>query len=154
MLRRQFCLGLILVVAGWMAAPAWAAEEEGNGAALEAIGGLAVGHVQSTMGFVGVTADAFAKEVYKPAQVEELMTGVVNSIDATKKLLRKLQDTELSDEDEAFLDGLIGVYNALQVEAKALIKFSQTKNAADAEAFEKARKAVVSKYEKLVDADE
>lgn len=150
--RRQFCL--ILLLGCMTAAPVFAADEEGSGAALEAIGGLAVGHVQSTMGFIGVTADAFAKDVYKPAQVEELMTGVVNSIDATKKLLRKLQDTELSDEDEAFVDGLIGVYNALQVEAKALIKFTQSKNAADAEAFEKARKSVVSKYEKLVDADE
>lgn len=133
----------------------WSAEEGDNESpALRAIGGLAVGHVQSTLGYIGVTADAFAKDVYKPAQVEELMSGVVGALEEAKKLLRKLQETELTDEDEAFIDGLVGVYNGLQVEAKALIKYVKSKKPEDAEAFEKARKSVVNKVNKLFESEE
>ena len=62
-------------------------------ATLQAVGGLGVGHIQSSLGLIGVTADAFAKEVYTAKQVEDLMNGTINGIEAVKKLLRRLQET-------------------------------------------------------------
>ena len=43
--------------------------EDAN-AMLQAVGGLGIGHIQSSLGLIGVTADAFAKDVYTPKQVE------------------------------------------------------------------------------------
>lgn len=128
-------------------------EDEGN-PALQAVGGLGIGHIQSTLGLIGVTADAFAKETYDTKKVEDLMNGTVNGIEAVKKLLRKLQDTTLSDDDEEFIDRMIGTYNALQREAKALSAFAKSRKPADAEAFEKARQAAVARLEQLTPEEE
>lgn len=145
----------ILAICGVLVmSPGFAQDEEAGDPALEAIGGLAVGHMHSSLGFVGVTADAFAKDVYEADTVEELMGGVVGGIDATKKLLRKLQDSELSDEDEQFIDGIIGVYNAISAEAKALVKFAKSEDDTDAKAFEKARQTAVSRLQKLIGNEE
>lgn len=126
------------------------AVEDAN-AKLQAVGGLGVGHIQSTLGLIGVTADAFAKEVYTAKQVEDLMNGTINGIDAVKKLLRRLQETDLSDDDEEYIDRMINVYNALQKEAKALVVFAKSKNPADAELFDAARKSAVTKLGQLTE---
>lgn len=146
---------LVLACCGALLVPAGAAQDdEENDPALECVGGLAVGHMHTALGFIGVTADAFAKDVYEADTVAELMGGLVGGIDANKKLLRKLQDSELTDEDEQFIDGIIGVYNSLESEAKALIKFSKSKSETDAKAFEKARQTAVTRLQKLIGDDE
>jgi len=126
------------------------AVEDAN-ATLQAVGGLGVGHIQSSLGLIGVTADAFAKDVYTAKQVEDLMNGTINGIEAVKKLLRRLQETDLSDDDEEYIDRMINVYNALQKEAKALIAFAKSKKPADAELFDAARKAAVTKLGQLTE---
>ena len=123
-------------------------EKEGS-PALQAVGGLGIGHIQSTLGLIGVTADAFAKDAYDTKKVEGLMTSTINSIEVVKKLLRRLQDTKLPAADEDFIDRMIGAYNALQREAKALSNFAKSRKPADAEAFAKARKAAIEKIDKL-----
>jgi hypothetical protein len=127
------------------------AESDAN-ATLQAVGGLGVGHIQSSLGLIGVTADAFAKDVYTAKQVEDLMNGTINGIEAVKKLLRRLQETDLSDDDEEYIDRMINVYNALQKEAKALVAFAKSKKPADAEIFDSARKAAVTKLGQLTEA--
>ncbi|MBC8115828.1 MAG: hypothetical protein H7062_15695 [Candidatus Saccharimonas sp.] len=134
--------------------PAEGEGEEGGNAALQAVGGLGIGHIQSTLGLIGVTADAFAKETYDAKKVEGLMTSTINSIDVVKKLLRKLQDTKLSPNDEDFIDRMMGAYNALQREAKALSTFARSRKPADAEAFAKARKTAIDKIDKLTVDDD
>lgn len=126
--------------------------EDAN-AMLQAVGGLGIGHIQSSLGLIGVTADAFAKDVYTPKQVEDLMTGTINGIESVKKLLRRLQENELTDDDEEYIDRMINVYNALQREAKALITFAKSKKPADAEIFDTARKAAVAKLGQLTDGE-
>lgn len=128
-------------------------EEEGS-PALQAVGGLGIGHIQSTLGLIGVTADAFAKEAYDAKKVESLMKGTNEGIEVAKKLLRKLQDTKLSAADEDFIDRMIGAYNALQREAKALASFAKSRKPADAEAFAKARKLAIEKIDKLTVEDD
>lgn len=149
-------LGLVMVmvmvaVCGVAFAPGYAADEEesGGGTALECVGGLSITHAHTSLAFIGVTADAFVKDVYEADVVAELMGGLIGGIDANKKSLRKLQD-ELEGEDDAYLDSILGVYNALENEAKALIKFTKTKSDADAKAFEKARLTAVDKLEELI----
>lgn len=128
------------------------AQEDAN-ATLQAVGGLGVGHIQSSLGLIGVTADAYAKDVYTPKQVEDLMNGTINGIEAVKKLLRRLQENDLSDDDEEYIDRMINVYNALQKEAKALVTFAKSKKPADAEIFDTARKAAVTKLGQLTEGD-
>ena len=123
--------------------------EEGVNPALLAVGALGIGHIQSTLGLIGVTADAFAKEAYDAKRVEGLMTSTVKSIDNVKKQLRKLQDSKLNADDEDFIDRMIGAYNALEREAKALSNFARTRKPADAEAFAKARKLAIEKIDNL-----
>ena len=120
-------------------------------ATLQAVGGLGVGHIQSSLGLIGVTADAYAKEVYTAKQVEDLMNGTINGIEAVKKLLRRLQETDLSDDDKEYIDRMVSVYNALQREAKALVAFAKSKKPADAELFDAARKSAVSKLGQLTE---
>ncbi len=127
-------------------------DDEGN-PALQAVGGLGIGHIQSTLGLIGVTADAFAKEAYDAQKVNDLMIGTINGIEAVKKLLRKLQDSNLSDADQEFIDRMIGAYNALQREAKALAAFADSRKPSDADAFEKARRAAVAKLGQLTSED-
>ena len=128
-------------------------EEEGS-PALQAVGGLGIGHIQSTLGLIGVTADAFAKDAYDTKKVDGLMTSTINSIEVVKKLLRRLQDTKLSAADEDFIDRMIGAYNALQREAKALSNFAKSRKPADAEVFAKARKMAIDKIDKLTVDDD
>ncbi|MDB5342264.1 MAG: hypothetical protein JWP89_641 [Schlesneria sp.] len=128
-------------------------EIEDANATLQAVGGLGIGHIQSSLGLIGVTADAFAKDVYTPKQVEDLMNGTINGIESVKKLLRRLQENELTDDDEEYIDRMINVYNALQREAKALVTFAKSKKPADAEIFDTARKAAVVKLAQLTEGD-
>lgn len=128
-------------------------EEEGS-PALQAVGGLGIGHIQSTLGLIGVTADAFAKDAYDTKKVDGLMISTINSIEVVKKLLRRLQDTKLSADDDDFLDRMIGAYNALQREAKALSNFAKSRKPADAEVFAKARKMAIDKIDKLTVDDD
>ena len=127
-------------------------DEEGN-PALQAVGGLGIGHIQSTLGLIGVTADAFAKEAYDAHKVEGLMTSTHNGIEVVKKLLRKLQDTQLSPDDEEFIQRMLGAYIALQREAKALSNFAKSRKPADAAAFAKARKLAIDKIDNLTADD-
>lgn len=122
-------------------------------ATLQAVGGLGVGHIQSTLGLIGVTADAYAKDVYTPKQVEDLMNGTVNGIEAVKKLLRRLQETDLGEDDREYIDRMISVYNGLQREAKALVVFAKSRKPSDAELFDAARKAAVAKLGQLTEGD-
>ena len=124
---------------------------EGVNLALQAVGGLGIGHIQSTLGLIGVTADAFAKEAYDAKKVEGLMISTINGIDDVKKLLRKLQDSKLSADDEEFINRMLGAYIALQREAKALSTFAKSRKSADAETFARARKLAIEKIDKLTD---
>ncbi|MBM4074369.1 MAG: hypothetical protein FJ267_01835 [Planctomycetes bacterium] len=128
--------------------------EEGGNPALRAVGGLGVEHIQSTLGLIGVTADAYAKEVYTPEKVTNLMDSTITGIESVKKLLRKLQDTKLSVDDEEIIDRMIGAYNALQREATALSTLVKTKKPSDADAFSKARKTAIEKIDQLTADDD
>jgi hypothetical protein len=126
---------------------------DGN-AQLQAIGALGVGHIQSTLGLIGVIADSLSKEIYTPKQIEDLMTGTNNSLESPKRILRKLQDSDVSGDDAEFVDRMISVLNALQREAKALTVYSRTRKPEDAVEFEKKRRQVLKKLGELTQQEE
>ena len=121
---------------------------------LQAIGALGVGHIQSTLGLIGVIADSISKEIYNPKQIEDLMNGTINGLHVPMKILRRLQESNVSEEDAEFLDRMIAVLNALQLEAKALSVFSKTRKADDASKYERERRRVLKKLSELTQHDE
>lgn len=120
---------------------------------LQAIGALGVGHIQSTLGMIGVIADSVSRQIYTQKQVEDLMKGTINGLESPKKMLRKLQETNISPEDAEFLDRMIGVFNALQKEATSLIGYSKTLKTEDAQRFERERRIVLRKLADLTHQD-
>ena len=121
---------------------------------LQAIGALGVGHIQSTLGLIGVIADSISKEIYNPKQIEDLMNGTINGLHVPMKILRRLQESNVSEEDAEFLDRMIAVLNALQLEAKALSVFSKSRKADDASKYERERRRVLKKLSELTQHDE
>lgn len=156
--RRVTGVVLTMLFCGGVIPPTMAlrAEVEApNNPALECVGALSITHGHTCLVLIGVVADAFGREVYTEETVVELMEGVISDMDADKKALRKLQATDrLSDEDEVYVDRMTSLYNALEAEAKALIKFSKNRTEADAAAFEKARLGALAKFEEIIRSDE
>ena len=126
---------------------------EGN-LQLQAIGALGVGQIQSTLGLIGVLADSVTKQVYNPKQIEDLMNGTISSLDTPKRILRRMQDTNISGEDAEFLDRMIGVLNALQQEARALAVYAKSRTPDDAAKYERERRRALKKLGELTNQEE
>jgi cob(I)alamin adenosyltransferase len=140
------------------AAPKAEAEEKDEdtkkeSATLGAVGGLSVITANSTFLLIGVTADAFAKDAYKPDQVRGIMKPIIKQLDAVSNLLRKVQEEGLSEQDDDYIDQIVELYRLLQDEARALDKFVIKKGESEAKAFEKARKAALKALGKLTGED-
>lgn len=116
---------------------------------LQAIGALGVGHIQSTLGLIGVIADSMSKDIYSQKQIEDLMNGTFNGLESPKRMLRRLQDTRVSGDDAEFLDRMISVFNALQREARALAVYAKSRKSDDAVQFEKHRRMALKKLGEL-----
>ncbi|WP_010586218.1 hypothetical protein [Schlesneria paludicola] len=121
---------------------------------LQVIGALGVGHIQSTLGLIGVIADSISKEIYNQKQIDDLMKGTINGLDTPKKMLRRLQDTNVSGDDAEYLDRMISVLNALQREARALSVYSKTRKPDDAAKYERERRLVLRKLGELTHQEE
>jgi hypothetical protein len=122
-------------------------------ATLGAVGGLSVISANSTFLLIGVTADAFAKEVYTPEQVRGIMKPIIKQLDAVSNLLRKVQEEGLSEQDDDYIDQIVELYRLLQDEARALDKFVVRKGDGEAKSFEKTRKAALKALGKLTGED-
>lgn len=133
--------------------PAESGIGEGN-LQLQAIGALGVGQIQSTLGLIGVLADSVTKQLYNPKQIEDLMDGTISSLDMPKRILRRMQDTNISGEDAEFLDRMIGVLNALQQEARALAVYAKSRTPDDAAKYERERRRVLKKLGELTHQEE
>jgi hypothetical protein len=128
--------------------------DAGNNIQLQIIGSLGVGHIQSCLGFVGVIADSVSRDIYTQRQIDDLMLGTINGLELPKKMLRRLQETNISEEDKEFLDRMISVFNALQREANALIIYSRSRKVDDAQKFERDRRLVLKKLGDLTQRDD
>ncbi len=121
---------------------------------LQTIGGLGIGHIQSTLGLIGVLADSVSKEIYSLKQLEDLMNGTINGLESPKRMLRRMQDSGVSADDAEFLDRMVVVFNALQREARALIVYAKSRSTDDAALFEKSRRLALRKLGELTQQDD
>ena len=115
---------------------------------------MGIGHIQSTLGLIGVIADSVSKQIYNQKQIEDLMKGTINGLDGPKRILRSLQEANVSGDDAEFLDRMISVLNALQLEARALMVYSKSRKPDDAARFEKERQRVLRKLAELTRQEE
>ena len=117
---------------------------------LKTIGGFGGSYVYMTYAYIGVTADAFSKNIYKPDQVKVMMDESVTMIDNLMELLTKVQGTDIVDDDKAFVGAMLEILNLLKSEAQALSAFSISQNPADVEKYDQARKDVWPQIKQLL----
>jgi hypothetical protein len=129
-------------------------DDEVAAAQVAAVGGLSMVTAQQSMLIVGMTSDAFVKDVYTADEVQTFVKATIAQLDAVKGLLQKMRDAGLSDEDDASIEKFIDFYGLVQDEAKALGKFVTKRGAAEAKAFEKAREAALKGLDKLSTKDD
>ncbi|MBS0266559.1 MAG: hypothetical protein JSS02_31805 [Planctomycetes bacterium] len=116
---------------------------------LEAIGGLSMVTARNTYLLIGVTADAYAKKAYKADRVQSIMKSVIPQLDAVSSQLRKLQDSDLSEANDDFITGIVGVYSRLKRQARALSKYVAKPDEATLKDYEQARTSALAALEKL-----
>lgn len=125
-------------------------ETDQAAAQLEAIGGLSAVNAQHTFLLIGVLSDAYVKQVYEAKQIRTMAAGVVQQLATVSDMLEKVQDGELSDEDDEYVDKIVEIYGLLQDQAKALSKYTENPGEAEGQSFEKSRKASLTAIEKLL----
>lgn len=121
----------------------------GDDAKLTAIGGLSAGYVYNSYIAIGAIGDGFGKGVYTDEQVQELTNDIVNMMDVVKKQTLGIQQY-VSKADQDFVDDVFEILGLLQEQARQLKKYSETENASDLTAYEKARTKVWPKIQKLL----
>jgi hypothetical protein len=129
-------------------------DEKAGAAQLSAIGGMAMVTAQQSALIVGMTADAFSKDVYTPDQVQAFIKATTAQLEAVKALLQKVRDAGLSDDDDGAIEKFMDAYSLIQEEAAALEKFVAKRGAAEAKAFEKARDKALKALDKLSTKDD
>ncbi len=117
---------------------------------LQIIGVLSASHMYTTYGYIGVTADALTKKVYRADQVGELMTEVSAMCDNIVEQLGKVNRKDLTEDDSRALDDMRGIYSQLKQEAEALKAYAGQQSEKNAAAYDDARKQVWPKIEKML----
>lgn len=141
---------MILAIVAVPPAMSAAEEEEEEDVPMLAVGALSAANAKSSFLLIGVTADAFVHDAYKPEQITNIMAAVVTQLEAVNKVLTKLKDDDLEEDDEMYVAKVIKVHKLLQEEARALTKFADKKGESEAKAFDKARKAAMKAIDELI----
>ncbi len=86
---------------------------------LVAIGGLAGSSVYYSFVIVGMTADAFAKEVYDADQVKQITDEVCALTKTNAGQLRDVRKMELTDSDAGLVDEILATLEVIQKYARS-----------------------------------
>jgi len=140
------CLVLLLVF--WGTVSAEGAPEDN--VYLEAIGGFGGSYMYMTYAYIGVTADAYSKDIYTASQVKVMMEETVGMLQKLVKTLQTIRATNIVDSDKNYLDSMIEVYNLLKLEAESLAAFVSSNDRTDVEKYEQARKQAWPRIKKLL----
>ena len=117
---------------------------------LETVGGFGGSYIYMTYAYIGVTADAFSKNIYQANQVKVMMDETVSMLNNIVKMLTKVQSTNIVENDKAFVDSMIEVLGLLKLEAESLASFAASGDPADVEKYDSARKQVWPKIKSLL----
>ncbi len=118
------------------------AEDEVQSVQLQAIGGLIAGYAHATYAMVGTTADGYANKVYDAEKVKALMDEMRGMQQNIIRILRRLQGSALTKEDDDFIDEAINIFKLIGKEAELLVKFAETNEKEVAEEFDKVRVSI------------
>ncbi len=132
-----------------LAAPATATAQEAN-PHLEAIGALMAGQLYTSYTYIGVTADAYAKGVYKAKQVRGMMNEAEALLNNVAGFLNKVKATKIVESDRKVLDEGIAIIGLLRNEAKALTRYAGTAAETDRSAYNRAREEAWGRIKKLL----
>ncbi len=114
------------------------------------IGALGGSHVYTTYAYIGVLADGLSKDVYSTAQVKELLGETIAISQSLEQHLRQVAQGDLAQSDQAAIDTMIAIYVLLQDEARAVIKFTDSRANEDAAEFDRLRTTVWPKIAGLL----
>ena len=117
---------------------------------LEALGGFGGSYIYMTYAYIGVTADAYSKNIYKAAQVKVMMDESVNMLSNLVKMLEKVQTSQIVENDRKFIDSMKEILGLLKIEAEALSAFAASNDPKDVERYDQARKTAWSKIKQLL----
>ncbi|MDY6852701.1 MAG: hypothetical protein SV487_11600 [Thermodesulfobacteriota bacterium] len=140
------CLAIILVLfipVGSTAAPE-------NNVYLEAIGGFGGSYMYMTYAYIGVTADAYSKNIYPAGQVKAMMDETVKMLRKLVKSLGRVRTTNIVESDRKYIDSMIEIFDLLRLEAEALSAFASSNDRADVEKYDQARKKVWPRIKRLL----
>ncbi|MEX0726814.1 MAG: hypothetical protein WD065_11125 [Planctomycetaceae bacterium] len=139
-----------LLLAATFHTPAPASAQEGiESVQLQAIGGLIAGYAHASYALVGTTADGYGHQVYDVERVKTLMDEMRGMQRNIIRMLRRLQGTALTKEDDDFIDDAVALFKLIDEEATLLVQFTETKDPADAEKFEEVRVQIGKDMAKL-----
>ena len=117
---------------------------------LETVGGFSGSYIYLSYAYIGVTADAFSKDLYQGSQVKVMMDETVSMFNHLKKQLHRVMNTNIVEEDRLFVQSMIEVLDLLKAEAEALSDFAVSNDKADLERYEGARKRAWPKIKQLL----
>ncbi|MBU2552413.1 MAG: hypothetical protein KKB20_28630 [Proteobacteria bacterium] len=117
---------------------------------LETIGGFLGSHMYTTFAYIGVTADAYAKNVYTAAQVKKMMEHKAATIKDVIGNLKKIESLNLPEGDRRFLTSSLEVFDLLLVEAEALATLVSSSNQESLEKYDQAREQSWYKMKRLL----
>jgi len=141
------CLGLAFLL--FTGGPPAQAEPDAH-VYLETIGGLGGSYIYMIYAYIGVTADAYSRDIYEGEQIKVMMDETVNMLNTLMNLLRKVERTDVVASDKVFIDSMIEVFLLLKDEAHALATYAVSKDPADVERYDQARKTVWPKIKQLL----
>lgn len=141
-----FCILLILI----LIFPATTEAKSDETVYIETIGVFGGIYIYTTYAYIGTTADAFSKDIYDAGQVKSMMDEKINMLNNLEAMLLRVQATNMAPADKKFIASMLDIIGLLRQEASALSEFVNTKDEADAEKYDQARKAAWLKIKKLL----
>lgn len=147
------CTFAILAPLSVMSAQVSAQEEEKPSdelARVQIIGALTKFYPYQTFLMVGMLADAYQKEVYTAATVQQFLTEVDAMLTDTTKRIELVRGGFTSDTDKEYFDQVIDICDLLKKQAKGLSDYTKTKSQADLNRYSKAREQVWPQLQEIL----
>jgi hypothetical protein len=114
------------------------------------IGAMGATQVYLSYAYIGAIGDGYVNKSYDAPKVQELMGEVSGMSQHLVQQLEKVNAGDLTNEDRAAITQMIDINRLLKKEADALVTFSKSPTAPNAEAFESVRREVWPKIAKLL----
>lgn len=138
-----------LAIAAAVHAPAAAAQTKDN-PYLVSVGALAAAQLFTTASYLDVTKEALVRDAFKAKDVRIALERMSGMTDNVGRYLTDVIQTNITDEDRAFLQEAVAVYGLLKTESLSLHRYAGTRAASDLDAFVKAREVAWERLRKLL----